>query len=238
MLKQYEENFAEMSTKEKRDFLMRFGCLSISDDYINDLFVLMAYTRGLNTLKRVLHKKQPEILQIANGLLWDALAAGKTTVTNELAAFQECYQAAVCMIVNLDDSYIDTPEKEAFYKKYFTDWDYDNGFLELHSHLFYDIVTENGESPDRIGELLEHPVGTYVEDAFTDLKDDKPGYTTSELDRREAIVRDTPEFCNVIARLQQDMRAAVSDAPVEQLREQYRSLCLFSEEELERIARP
>jgi len=230
----YELNFAELTTKEKEDFLRRFGCASISSDFINDLFALMVYTRGLNTMRRTETTPPPEILQIANDLLWDAMKTGEAVITEELEHFQDCYQAAVAMVTNADDSYIDTPEKEEFYHKYFEGWDYGDAFLWSHGNLFYNIVMRDGESPDRIGELIKFMVESWVGECFTDLGKER-NCSNAEWEKRIARIHESPVFCNVIARLQQDAKAAMSGTPVEQLRERYKTLCLFSEEELAQI---
>lgn len=226
MLEHYEENFAEMSPQEKEDFLGRFSCLSLESDYINDLFALIVYTKALNTQRTF-----PEILPIAFGLLWDAMASGETVITEELRQFQECLQAAVCMIENCDDSYMDTPEKEAFYHKYFDGWDYrayDSGFLNMFGHLFFDIVEQNGESPDRVGELVEAWVDSYIAEELG--MDENAPLNGSQWEERRRRIHGSPQFCAFIARLQEDMRAAMSGKPACELRESYQTAGLFPEE--------
>ncbi|NBI10954.1 hypothetical protein D1641_13180 [Colidextribacter sp. OB.20] len=230
MLKHYEENFAEMTPQEKENFLGRFSCLSLTSDYINDLFALIVYTRALNTQRT---DSTPEVLPLAFDLLWDAMASGETVITEELRQFEECLQAAACMIVNCDDSYMDTPEKEDFYHKYFDDWDHrscNSGFLEMFGHLFFDIVEENGESPDRVGELLECWADSYIAEELG--MDESAPLNGFQWDKRRADVHASPIFCDIIARLQEDMREAMSGKPAGELRERYQTLGLFSEEEL------
>lgn len=233
MLEHYEENFAEMTPQEKENFLGRFSCLSLESDYINDLFALMVYTKYLNTLGETEPGEVPQVLQIARSLLWDAMASGETVVTDEMIEFQECCQAAACMLVNSDDSYMDTEEKEDFYHKYFDDWDYDDTFMDMFGHLLYDIVNQNGESPDRVGELMENLVESWVAE-FLGWDENAP-LTGSQWDKRRADVHASPIFCDIIARLQEDMREAMSGKPAGELRERYQTLGLFSEEELKRF---
>ena len=184
MLEHYEENFAEMTPQEKENFLGRFSCLSLESDYVNDLFALMVYTKYLNTLGETEPGEVPQVLQIARSLLWDAMASGETVVTDEMIEFQECCQAAACMLVNSDDSYMDTVES---WVAEFLGWD------------------ENAP------------------------------LTGSQWDKRRADVHASPIFCDIIARLQEDMREAMSGKPAGELRERYQTLGLFSEEELKRF---
>lgn len=233
MLKHYEEDFAEMTPKEKEEFLSYYSCLSLESDYINDLFALMVYTKYLNTLGETEPGEIPEVLQVARDFLWDAMATGETVVTDEMVNFQECYQAAACMVVNSDDCYMDTEEKEEFYHKYFDGWDYDDAFMDMFGHLLYDIVNQNGESPDRVGELMENSVESWIA-AFLGWDENAP-LTGSQWDQRSAEVHASPMFCDVIARLQQDMREAMSGKPAGELRERYQTLGMFSEEELDQF---
>ena len=65
--------------------------------------------------------------------------------------------------------------------------------------------------------------------------DENAPLTGSQWDKRRADVHASPIFCDIIARLQEDMREAMSGKPAGELRERYQTLGLFSEEELKRF---
>ena len=68
------------------------------------------------------------------------------------------------------------------------------------------------------------------------INKDSNGYYASEWERREKETYNTPTFARVISLLQQDMRTALEDVPLPELRMQYQNEYLFSPEESAKIS--
>ena len=75
----------------------------------------------------------------------------------------------------------------------------------------------------------------FFEEVYQDDQVD-PTDPLSGLKRRDREIYNTPTFSRVIALLQQDMRTALSDTPLPELRTRYRDEYLFSPEESAKIS--
>ena len=75
----------------------------------------------------------------------------------------------------------------------------------------------------------------FFEEVYQDDQVD-PDDPLADFLRREREIYNTPTFARVIALLQQDMRTALSDTPLAELRAKYREEYLFSPEESAKIS--
>ena len=76
----------------------------------------------------------------------------------------------------------------------------------------------------------------FFEEVYQDDQDDSDGDLLAGFLRRKREIYNTPTFCRVIALLQQDMRTALLDASLSELRAKYREEHLFSPEESAKIS--
>ena len=228
-MKDYEVDFAALSPAEKKSFLSSFGVMGFTPDaeFQEGLFALLSHTRLLNDLKGS-DGEPPEIVQIAFEKLWECLETGEMVITPDLEAFQECFEHAAGAFVHGDFGMLESDEDDAFYAQYFENCDHVwEGFIDGLGHLCFDIVGRTRCAPERIAELIEWTVEPDIGHRILGLK--SLTGTTSQQEAWASEARENPEFCAVIARLQEDMKAAASGAPVPELRERYQTRYLFSD---------
>ena len=100
------------------------------------------------------------------------------------------------------------PESDAFYRKYFGEWD-----AMSYNVFLYDLCTVLEEAVsgkitwDAVEGVIDGDIGDTMIDFFeTVYKNDSGGYGSCDLDRRNKEIYNTKTFARVIDLLQQDMR--------------------------------
>ncbi len=76
----------------------------------------------------------------------------------------------------------------------------------------------------------------FFEEVYQDDQDDSGGDLLAGFLRRKREIYNTSTFARVIALLQKDMRTALSETPLAELRAKYREEYLFSPEESAKIS--
>ena len=239
----YEIDFSALNADEKMEFMddlrdamkTSFQEKSFSVELLAHTLI---FTRWWNSYKYMApNEPTPEILGTAIELLWD-FQEGKCSL-DVFTRFQQSFSDAALEILTGDDSGLnEDSESEAFYLKHFYKWEarsYDvflsNLCTVLEETVSQDITWEAVES------VIDGDIGDTMIDFFeTVYKKDSNGYYASELEHREKETYNTPAFAHVISLLQQDMRTALEDVPLPELRMQYQNEYLFSPEESAKIS--
>lgn len=239
----YEIDYSVLNADEKVEFMEDLQD-SMEDSFQEKPFSIqllaqtLIFTRWWNSYKHTAPKEPtPEILETAIELLWD-FQEGKCSF-EVLSRFQKSLSDSALDILTGDDCELnEDPESEAFYRKHFQQWEAASYDVFL-SNLC--MVLEEAVSKDITWEAVENVIDEDIGDTMIDFfetiyKKDSGGYYATELERREKEAYDTPTFTRVIALLQQDMRTALKNTPLPELRAQYRNEYLFSPEESAKIS--
>lgn len=239
----YEINFSTLSAEGKRKFMYDLRDLMKSSFREKPFSVqllahTLIFTRWWNSYKHMAPNEQtPEILETAIELLWD-FQEGKCA-PETFARFQKSLSDSALNILTGDDSELNgDSESDAFYQKYFSQWDarsYDVFLSELCT------VLEEAASQRVTWTAVERVIDGDIGDTMIDFlepvyKTDSGRYCSSEWARRESEIYNTPTFAYVITLLQQDMRTALESTSLPKLRTQYQNEYLFSPEESAKIS--
>ena len=244
----YAVDFSSMSPEERYELMTRpqddmESCFENEPLEIQRLAMTLIFTRWWNSYKHMAPEEPtPEIIGTAIELLWDYLE--KKCGDKEFARFQRSFYNSAQKVVFGDDRGLKgNPESESFYKKaHCSQWEsksYNNFFIWL-AALLEDIAGKDGYPlywlP--VEYLLFNDIEAMIDFFETVYQPDHvdPDDPLSGFWRRKREIYNTPTFARVIALLQQDMRAALSDTPLAELRAKYRDEYLFSPEESAKIS--
>ena len=244
----YAIDFSALSPEEKVELMSRPQDdmeASFEDEPLEFQRLAMAliFTRWWNSYKHMAPEEPtPEIIGTAIELLWDFLE-GKCG-DREFERFQKSFYDSADKVVFRDDRGLkDAQESEAFYQAHFSQWKSKsyNNFCVWFASLLKDIVNKGGYNLSwlPVEYILFNDIEDMVdffEEVYQDDQDDSGGDLLAGFLRRKREIYNTPTFCRVIALLQQDMRTALSDAPLAELRAKYREEHLFSPEESAKIS--
>ena len=243
----YAIDFSALSPEEKVELMSRPQDdmeASFEDEPLEFQRLAMAliYTRWWNSYKHMAPEEPtPEIIGTAIELLWDFLE-GKCG-DREFDRFQRSFYNSAEKVVFRDDRGLKRDEEsEAFYQAHFSQWKSKsyNNFCAWFSSILKDIVNKGGYNLSWLP--VEYILFNDIEDMvdfFEEVyQDDQvdPDDPLADFLRREREIYNTPTFARVIALLQQDMRTALSDTPLAELRAKYREEYLFSPEESAKIS--
>lgn len=239
----YEIDFSALSAEEKMEFMDELRD-SMKESFRDKPFSAellaetLIFTRWWNSYKYMAPAEPtPKILETAIELLWD-FQEGKCP-PEVFARFQKSFSDSALEILTGDDGELnEDPESDAFYRKYFGGWEamsY-NVFLSDLCTVLEEAVS--GEITwDAVEGVIDGDIGDTMIDFFEPVfKKDSGGYYASELNRREMEAYNTPIFARVIMLLQKDMRTALENKPLSELRVQYQDEYLFSPEESAKIS--
>ena len=244
----YAIDFSSMSPEERYELMTRpqddmESCFEKEPLEIQRLAMALIFTRWWNSYKHMAPEEAtPEIIGTAIELLWDFLE-GKCG-DRGFDRFQKSFYDSAQKAVFQDDRGLKgDPESESFYKKaHCSQWEsksYNNFFIWL-AALIEDIAGKDGYPLDwlPVEYLLFNDIEAMIDFFETVYQGGRvdPDDPLSGLKRREREIYNTPTFAHVIALLQQDMRTALSDAPLAELRAKYREEYLFSQEESAKIS--
>ena len=243
----YAVDFSSMSPEERYELMTRpqddmESCFENEPLEIQRLAMTLIFTRWWNSYKHMAPEEPtPEIIRTAIELLWDYLE--KKCGDKEFARFQRSFYNSAQKVVFGDDRGLKgDPESKAFYQAHCSQWEsksYNDFFIWL-ATLLEDIAGKDGYPlywlP--VEYLLFNDIETMIDFFETIYQGGRvdPNDPLSGLKRREREIYNTPTFARVIALLQQDMRAALSDTPLAELRAKYREEYLFSPEESAKIS--
>ncbi len=243
----YAIDFSALSPEEKYELMTRpqddmEACFEDEPLEFQRLALTLIFTRWWNSYKHMAPEEPtPEIIGTAIELLWDFLE-GKCG-DREFTRFQKSFDDSAHKAAFRDDRGLKKDsESEAFYQAHCSQWEspsYNNFFIWL-AAIMKDIAGKDGYNlywlP--VEYILFNDIDTMV-DFFEEVyQDDQvdPTDPLSGLKRRDREIYNTPTFSRVIALLQQDMRTALSDTPLPELRTRYRDEYLFSPEESAKIS--
>ena len=153
------------------------------------------------------------------------------------------YDSADKVVFRDDRGLKEDAESEAFYQAHFSQWKSKsyNNFCVWFASILKDIVNKGGYNLSwlPVEYLLFNDIEDMIDSFETIYQDDQVNLGDDPLAgflRREREIYNTPTFCRVIALLQQDMRTALSETPLAELRARYREEYLFSPEESAKIS--
>ncbi len=219
------------------------ACLEDEGLEVQRLALTLVFTRWWNSYKHMAPEEPtPEIIGTAIELLWDFLE-GKCG-NKEFTRFQKSFDDSAHKVVFQDDrSLKKDPESEVFYQEHFAQWkskSYNNFFIWF-ATLLGNIAEKDGYPLSwlPVEYLLFNDIAEGMIDFFETVYQNNqfnPNDPLSGFQRREREIYNTPTFCKVIALIQQDMRTAMSDTPLPELRTRYREEYLFSPEESAKIS--
>lgn len=244
----YAIDFSALSPEEKVELMSRPQDdmeASFEDEPLEFQRLAMAliFTRWWNSYKHMAPEEPtPEIIGTAIELLWDFLE-GKCG-DREFERFQKSFYDSADKVVFRDDRGLkDDQESEAFYQAHFSQWKSKsyNNFCVWFASILKDIVNKGGYNLSwlPVEYILFNDIEDMVdffEEVYQDDQDDSGGDLLDGFLRRKREIYNTPTFCRVIALLQQDMRTALLDASLSELRAKYREEYLFSPEESAKIS--
>ena len=239
----YSINFSALNAEERVEFMDDLrDSMKVSfqkEPFSKELLAhTLIFTRWWNSYKHMAPAEPtPEILETAIELLWDYQE--KKCSFDVFARFQKSFSDSTLEIWAGDDGELnEDPESDAFYRKYFGEWD-----AMSYNVFLYDLCTVLEEAVsgkitwDAVEGVIDGDIGDTMIDFFeTVYKYDSGGYDWCDLDRRNKEIYTTKTFARVIDLLQQDMRVALQDLPLSVLRAQYRDEYLFSPEESAKIS--
>lgn len=244
----YAIDFSTLSPEEKCELMERpqddmETCFENEPLEFQRLAMTLIFTRWWNTYKYMAPEEPtPEIIGTAIELLWDFLE-GKCG-DKEFDRFQKSFYDSAHKVVFRDDRGLkEDPESEAFYQAHCSQWEsksYNNFFIWF-AALLEDIAGKDGYNLNwlPVEYLLFNDIAFTMIDFFESVYQADhvdPNDPLSGLRRREREIYNTPTFARVIALLQQDMRTALSDTPLAELRSRYQNEYLFSPEESAKIS--
>jgi hypothetical protein len=244
----YAIDFSALSPEEKVKLMSRPQDdmeASFEDEPLEFQRLAMAliFTRWWNSYKHMAPgEPAPEIIGTAIELLWDFLE-GKCG-DREFDRFQRSFYNSAEKVVFRDDRGLKRDEEsEAFYQAHFSQWKSKsyNNFCVWFASILKDIVNKGGYNLSwlPVEYILFNDIEDMVdffEEVYQDDQDDSGGDLLAGFLRRKREIYNTPTFCRVIALLQQDMRTALLDASLSELRAKYREEHLFSPEESAKIS--
>ena len=244
----YAIDFSSMSPEERYELMTRpqddmESCFENEPLEIQRLAMTLIFTRWWNSYKHMAPEEPtPEIIGTAIELLWDFLE-GKCG-DREFERFQKSFYDSADKVVFRDDRGLkDDQESEAFYQAHFSQWKSKsyNNFCVWFASILKDIVNKGGYNLSwlPVEYILFNDIEDMVdffEEVYQDDQDDSGGDLLAGFLRRKREIYNTPTFCRVIALLQQDMRTALLDASLSELRAKYREEYLFSPEESAKIS--
>lgn len=239
----YEIDFSALSAEEKQEIMENL--LEYMEDSFEDkpfsvqlLAQTLIFTRWWNSYKHMAPRETtPGILETAIELLWD-FQEGKCSY-EVFSRFQKSFSDSALDILTGDDLELNVdPDSNAFYQEHFQQWEaisY-NAFLS-NLCIVLEIAVSEDITWEAVDDIIYADIGDTMIDFFeTIYKKDSGGYNAAELERREKEAYDTPTFARVIALLQKDMRTALKNTPLPELRAQYRNEYLFTPEESAKIS--
>ena len=236
MEKIYEINYPSLTSAEKKDFMYRMEELAQEAfaPYSFDVQInaeILIFTRWWNSYRIMAPEEPtPEILDIAMQKLWD-FREGKLS-EEAITQFGNRLYAASIEIMTGDSSLLEEEDAcKEFYAKYFWNWmTFYNSCLDYITTIFCEIiereVTWQGITGMLDGEIIDLKIG-FFEDCVAD--------SSVWSEERELAISNTKTCCEVVALLQKDMRAAVAQKPMSQLRPLYKNEFLFPPEECVKI---
>ena len=243
----YAIDFSALSPEEKCELMSRpqddmEACFENEPLELQRLVMTLIFTRWWNSYKHMAPEEPaPEIIGTALELLWDFLE-GKCG-DKEFNRFQKSFYDSAHKVVFRDDRGLkEDPESEAFYQAHCSQWEsksYNNFFIWF-AALLEDIAGKDGYNLNwlPVEYILFNDIEAMIDFFETVYQADQvdPDDPLSGFWRRERETYNTPTFARVIALLQQDMRTALSDTPLAELRARYREEYLFSPEESAKIS--
>lgn len=239
MEKIYEIDFAALSGAEKSEFMHRFK-ETAEREFENHPFEaaaiaqLLIFTRWWNSYRLMVPENPtPQIMDIILEKLWD-YQEGKLP-RPDFVHFSKCLDAAVLEIVTGDTEKLD--EDEAYYDfqaEYFGDWDcyYDEFIVDL-TYICYGI-SEHEMNWTNVESILDGDIADIKIPLFEGIENDNG--TLAAMEQRNQEIYSTPRFCQVIALLQKDMRTALEDRPIGELRSLYQKEFVFSPEDCAKVS--
>lgn len=239
MEKIYEIDFAALSPREKSEFILDLRNLATEcfaaypfETAINAQ--LLIFTRWWNSYRLMVPENPtPKIMDIIMEKLWN-YQEGKLE-QSEFMYFARCLEAVVLEIATGDTEKMD--EDEAYYDfkaAYFLDWDscYDS-FLVDFSYICYEI-SEHELAWTDVEDMLEGDIADLKIPLLEDMEEDSD-YTAYAVEKRMQEIYSTPRFCQVIALLQKDIKTALSNKSMTELRNIYQGEYLFSPEDCAKV---
>lgn len=240
----YEIDFSALSAEEKVIFIHELrdsmkASFREKPFSVELLAQTLIFTRWWNSYKHMApDEPAPEILGTAIELLWD-FQEGKCSL-DVFARFQKSFSDSALEILMGDDGELnEDPESNAFYQKHFQQWE-----AMSYNVFLSDLCTvlEEAVSKDITWDAVENTI--YADIGNTMIVFFEPAlrkygnyYKSSyELECMEKETYDTPIFSRVIALTQQDMRTALEEESIHELRMRYQSEYLFSPEESAKIS--
>ena len=244
----YAIDFSALSPEEKVELMSRPQDdmeASFEDEPLEFQRLAMAliFTRWWNSYKHMAPEEPaPEIIGTAIELLWDFLE-GKCG-DREFERFQKSFYDSADKVVFRDDRGLkEDAESEAFYQAHCSQWEsksYNNFFIWF-AALLEDIAGK--DSYNLYWLPVEYilfndidPMVGFLEKIHQDNQVNPGDDLLAGLRSWEREIYNTQTFARVIALLQQDMRTALSDTPLAELRAKYQEEYLFSPEESAKIS--
>ncbi len=244
----YAVNFSDLNPDEKFEMMSRpqddmEAAFENEPLEVQRLAMALIFTRWWNSYKHMApDEPTPEIIGTAIELLWDFLE-GKCE-DKEFDRFQKSFYDSAEKVVFRDARGLeDDQESEAFYQAHFSQWKSKsyNNFCVWFASVLKDVANKRGYNLSwlPVEYLLFNDIENMIDSFETVYQDDQvdPGEDPlAGFLRREREIYNTPTFARVIALLQQDMRTALSDTSLAELRAKYREEYLFSPEESAKIS--
>lgn len=244
----YKVDFSALSPEEKVELMSRpqddmEAAFESEPLEFQRLAMTLIFTRWWNSYKHMAPEEPtPEIIGTAIELLWDFLE-GKCG-DREFDRFQKSFYDSSYKVVFRDDRGLkEDPESEAFYKAHCSEWESKsyNNFSVWFAVILQGIANKDGYNLswlpveyilfNDIEDMVDFFEEVYQDDQVNPGDDPLSGFR-----RREREIYNTSTFARVIALLQQDMRTALTETPLAELRARYREEYLFSPEESAKIS--
>ncbi len=233
-----EIDFAALSGAEKLEFVHRFDKIVEREfaEYPFETAViaqLLIFTRWWNSYRLMVSENPtPRILDIVLEKLWD-YHEGKLSHP-DFVYFSKCLDAAVLEIVTGDTEKLD--EDEAYYDfqtEYFGDWDcyYDEFIVDL-TYLCCGI-SDHEMNWTNVESILDGDIADIKVPLFEGIENSDG--TAAAIEQRDQEIYSTPRFCQVIALLQKDIRTALENRPIGELRSLYQNEYVFSPEDCAKV---
>ena len=244
----YAIDFSALDENEKFEFMTRpqddmEACFENEPLEFQRLAMALIFTRWWNSYKHMAPEEPtPEIIGTAIEMLWDFLEG--SCEAKEFDRFQKSFNNAAHKVAFRDDRGLkEDAESEAFYQAHCSQWEsksYNNFFIWF-AALLEDIAGK--DSYNLYWLPVEYilfndidPMVGFLEKIHQDNQVNPGDDLLAGLRSWEREIYNTQTFARVIALLQQDMRTALSDTPLAELRAKYQEEYLFSPEESAKIS--
>ncbi len=241
MLKIDQLDFQGLNADRRLQFVENFAkiaCENFSHESFKKsvLAQLLIFTRWWNSYRLMGGgTSAPPVLNAAIEMLWDWEEEKISQET--LERFQKSLSDGAMEILTGEDWELNQdPISDAFYQKYFQVWPrfYDR-FLSCLCLLMEQTV--EGETDwTSVADMLDIEIGDILIEDFEEIYPNDAMCTAAQDEERWIQICQSPTFCQVIQLLQEDVRAALENTPLEELRKRYGETYLFPPEECAKIS--